>query len=125
MANHCFKYDPEMKHETSSGLHHTSALPRSGSQALSKAILIFLLDQKVIVHVVCLEQGPTRCSGSVLICPCIQLLWGILGFKCSSVYLLSLPYGMLNNITLELKIVERIKSDYIDINIIHLNIKQE
>jgi len=31
---------------------------------------------------------------------------------------------MPNNVTLELKIVERIKSDYIDINIIHLNIKQ-
>jgi len=31
---------------------------------------------------------------------------------------------MPNNITLEFKIVERIKNDYIDINIIHLNIKQ-
>jgi hypothetical protein len=87
-------------------------------------ILSFLLDHKDVVHVVCLEQGPTRGSGSVLICPCIQLLWGFLGFKCSSLYILSLPWGMPNNITLEFKIVERIKNDYIDINIIHLNIKQ-
>jgi hypothetical protein len=91
VVNHCFKYDPEMKHETSSGLHHTSALPRSEIQALLKAILVFLLDQKDIVHAVCLEQGPTRGSDKVLICPYIQLLWGILGFKCCSLYLLSLP----------------------------------
>lgn len=34
VVNHCFKFDPEMKHETSGGLCHTSELPRSGSQAL-------------------------------------------------------------------------------------------
>jgi len=34
VGNHCIKYDPEMKHQTSSGLHLTSALPTSGSQAL-------------------------------------------------------------------------------------------
>ena len=54
-------------------------------------ILIFLLDHKDIVHVVCLEQGTARGSGNVLICPCIQLLRGILGFKCSALYVLSLP----------------------------------
>lgn len=44
-------------------------------------ILIFLLDHKDIVHVVCLEQGTARGSGNVLICPHIQLLRGILGLK--------------------------------------------
>ena len=34
MVNHCIKYDPEMKHQTSNGLHHTSALSRYGSQTL-------------------------------------------------------------------------------------------
>jgi len=57
----------------------------------NKMILIFLLDHKDIVHVVCLEQGTARGSGNVLICPCIQLLRGILGFKCSALYVLSLP----------------------------------
>ena len=66
MVNDCFKYDPEMKHETISGLLSVTKISKPCiSQALVKIILICLRDHKDIVHVECLKWGQTRGSRSV------------------------------------------------------------